>query len=222
MIRIVPKTLLALLGAGLSFSACSKDEKKVPSIVEAAASPVKDTAVASENAPARAMDDAEVVGHFAKEMMDAYETCRNLLAVDKTEGIADCAKGIMDASKMSHADAPEAAHEHINAVMKAAKALAAAPTEDIEKLRLSFGELSKSIVAMLGAAPAAAKGYHVFECPMAKGYKRWAQPTVEMGNPYMGTKMSTCGAEVHDHHKAMMGGEVAGEAGAAPDEEHAH
>lgn len=216
MTRFVRNTLVALLGAGLSFSACSKEEKKDTGGTEPAAEPEKDTAMAPETAPAKPTDDSEKAGHFAKGMMDAYETCRTLLAGDKTEGIGDCAKGIMDASKMSHARAPEAAHEHIGAVMKAAEALAAAPSDDIEKLRLSFGELSKSIVAMLGAAPEAAKGYHVFECPMAKGYKRWAQPTADMGNPY--TKMLTCGSEVHDHHKAMMGDK----AGAAPDEAHTH
>ena len=207
---------MALLGAALSFSACSKDENKDTS-KEPTTSPDKDTEKTATPAPAKA-GDSDTDGHFAKGMMDSYETCRTLLAADKTEGIGDCAKGIVDASKTSHADAPEAAHEHIGAVVKAAEALAAAPTDDIEKLRLSFGDLSKSIVAMLGAAPEAAKEYHVFECPMAKGYKRWAQPTAEMGNPYMGTKMLSCGSEVHDHHKAMMGGE----AGAAADEAHTH
>jgi threonine/homoserine/homoserine lactone efflux protein len=38
--------------------------------------------------------------------------------------------------------------------------------------------------------------YHVFECPMAKGYKRWVQPTDELENPYMGQEMLTCGSEV--------------------------
>ena len=135
--------------------------------------------------------------------MTSYEECRALLAADKTEGIAECANGIIAASKTAHAEAPEAAHEHIGSLVKAAEALAGTKAGDIEALRLRFGGVSEPVVAMLTAAPDTGKNYHVFECPMAKGYQRWAQPGATLENPYMGAKMLSCGMEVHDHHAGM-------------------
>lgn len=139
---------------------------------------------------------------FAAGMMNAYETCRSLLASDKSE-LADCAAGIVTASKSAHKDAPEAAHEHISKMVSAAEAMAEIASDDIEAVRLGFGDVSEATVAMLTAAPEAAKSYHLFECTMAKGYQKWAQPGKKLENPYMGTKMLSCGEEVHDHHKGM-------------------
>ncbi len=199
MNKFTTSILIALTTIALAATACSKEKKADTS------SP---TPTATKNAPTAkpaATPTAKPVakGSFAKGMMDSYEVCRALLAGDSTEGIADCANGIASASKASHGAAPEAAHEHIGSLEKAAKALAAAPADDIEATRLAFGVVSESVVALLMSAPEAAKDYHLFECPMAKGYKRWAQPGVELQNPYMGAKMLTCGSEVHDHHKGM-------------------
>ncbi len=162
---------------GLMLAACSKDESK--------------QAPPTEEAPKNGADS-----RFAAGMMKSYEVCRSLLANDKSEGIAECATGIVEASKAALAGAPEAAQGHIGSLVKAAEALAKAPAEDIAAQRLSFGDVSEATVAMLTAAPDAAKGYHVFECPMAKGYKRWAQPGPALENPYMGASMLSCGSAV--------------------------
>ncbi len=199
----IPTPLLSLIIAtSFSFAACSKDEAKTdPDPKPTPTAEVKpETKTAPETKPTEAAIDDK---SFAAGMMSSYEECRALLAADKTEGIADCANGIVAASKTAQADAPEAATAHIGTVVKAAEALASAKADDIEAVRLSFGGVSESVVAMLTAAPSAAKSYHVFECPMAKGYKRWAQPGATLENPYMGAKMLSCGMEVHDHHKGM-------------------
>ncbi len=127
-------------------------------------------------------------------VMKPYESCRALLADDKGAGVSVCAKAI--ASAANDSKAPEAAKPHMTQIAAAAKRLAVAKATDIAAVRLSFGGVSKSVVAMLGAIPGAADKYHVFECPMAKGYKRWVQVDKKMANPYMGKAMLTCGTKV--------------------------
>ncbi|MBL4634322.1 MAG: DUF3347 domain-containing protein [Kofleriaceae bacterium] len=193
-----------LVGGAILASGCSKDESKSDKTTEASQKSAK------ANKPKSKPDTAEIPKttqakadtSFAAGMMQSYETCRALLASDKAE-LADCAAGIVAASKTAHKDAPEAVHGHISTTVSAAEALAKIAPDDIEVVRLGFGEVSKAMVAMLTAAPEAAKSYHLFECPMAKGYKKWAQPGKELENPYMGTKMLSCGEEVHDHHLGM-------------------
>tara|TARA_R110002096_G_scaffold434832_1_gene658025 strand:+ start:252 stop:884 length:633 start_codon:yes stop_codon:yes gene_type:complete len=198
MHKFTTSVLIALTSTALGFAACSKEEKKEP------ATPSTTAPAPATTAPeAKPTEKPAASESFAKGMMDSYEVCRALLAGDSTDGIAECANGIGAAAKASHGAAPDAAHAHISALEKAASALAAAPADDIEATRLAFGVVSESIVALLTSAPEAAKAYHVFECPMAKGYKRWAQPSAELQNPYMGAAMLTCGSEVHDHHTGM-------------------
>jgi hypothetical protein len=141
-------------------------------------------------------------------VMKPYEQCRSLLAADKAEGVAECASAIAAAAGAAEGSAPESAKAHLGAIKTAADALAKAPADDIEATRQAFGEVSKPVVALLTAVPEAAKDFHVFECPMAKGYKRWVQPEAKLANPYMGSKMLECGTEVHDHHQGMQAGRV--------------
>jgi hypothetical protein len=194
-----PKALLALaITATFLFPACSKDEAKTGTketkskVVEVGSPGTESPPPASKPTKGQPSDDKT----FAAEMMRSYELCRALLAADTSEGVADCAKGIVTASKTALTEAPEAAHENIGSLVKAAEALAGTKPGDMEALRLSFGGVSEAVVAMLTAAPDTAGHYHIFECPMAKGYKRWAQPGATLENPYMGAKMLSCGAEV--------------------------
>lgn len=199
-IMLISVALSALLGA-----ACSKakDQEDAPTT---AAKP--DKAKPAEGKPDKAKPGAMKMGAkpaFMDGLMKPYEDCRALLAADKGAGVSDCAKAMSAAAKGAQEAASGAVKEHLGAIATAADALAGTPADDVEKLRLAYGDVSKSVVALLTATPAAAKDYHVFECPMAKGYKRWAQADKNMANPYMGTKMLECGSEVHDHHKGMMG-----------------
>ena len=73
--------------------------------------------------------------------------------------------------------------------------LAAAPATDLPRLRREFGDVSRHVVALLTAEASLARGLHVFECPMAEGYGRWVQPSADISNPYMGTRMPACGTE---------------------------
>lgn len=201
--KTLPTTLFSLvIATAFYLSACSKDEgKSDPAPSTVTEEPAK-TATDPNLAP---VDKGEAstpppAASFATEIMTSYEACRALLAADKGDGIVACAEGIVAAAKVAMEAAPEDTHEHITNLIDAATALAKTKSDDMEAMRLGFGVVSESVVGMLVAAPDTAKNYHVFECPMAKGYQRWAQPNAKLENPYMGTRMLACGSEVHDHH----------------------
>ncbi len=195
--------VLTTLGTLVALGGCDKDEgNEAPARKQGeSTSEKKPTAKDKEPTPVDGVP-AEVM----QSLMKPYEECRTLLAADKAEGIADCAKAMSQAANDAHDKVGSAAKEHLTEIATASDTLKGSKTVDIGAVRLAFGEVSKPMVALLNAAPAAAKDIHVFECPMAKGYKRWAQAEAKMANPYMGTKMLECGKEIHDHHSGTAGG----------------
>ena len=197
-----------MIGVGALASGCKKDEGAKQEPAQPTAKKEDKARKATDDKAPKVTDDKApkaASADFVATIMKPYEDCRALLAADKREGIAECAKAMSDAAKAAASSASEGAKEPLASIASAADALAAAAdADDLEKIRALYGEVSKPVVAMLTAIPEAAKDYHVFECPMAKGYKRWAQADKKIANPYMGTKMLECGSEVHDHHKGMM------------------
>lgn len=119
----------------------------------------------------------------ATEVLAAYERVRALLADDQTTGLADASRTLEQT----------ATRASFGAIASAATKLAT--ITEIEAARDQFGEVSRALVAVLANDKSLAKGQHVFECPMVKGYKKWVQPSQEMANPYMGKKMLACGGE---------------------------
>ena len=135
----------------------------------------------------------EAMSTHAETALRHYEAIRASLADDSTASIANEAKELAAAAE----EARERGGPHaprFEALAKAARALADSPMDDIEKVRLAFGELSRATVGVIAAAPALAEGRHVFRCPMAKGYQKWVQTDEKMANPYMGKKMLACGS----------------------------
>lgn len=200
--KSIRSTIVVALALALPFATtgCKKDdgtnETSKRATTPAAAPANAATPVASDHSTVTAAFDAVMV---------AYETCRNLLAADKSDGVADCAKAVDEAATEGRSKVPSAAQHHMAAIAVAAAGLASSQADDVEAQRLAFGELSKLVIALLIDWPEAAAKYHVFECPMAKGFNRWVQPDAELANPYMGTKMLECGSEVHAHHPGMKG-----------------
>lgn len=174
---IVRIAIIAVLAVGVA--ACSKGES---SNAPAPSPPAKvEPGSPAPTPPTTAADPIASV-------MEPYELCRALLAADRLEGVGACAADLQRAGNAG-ADQPD-----MRAIATAAGALAAA--SELDAARLAFGEVSKGVVALLSSSPGAAAAYHVFECPMAKGFKQWVQPSAELANPYMGTAMLTCGSEV--------------------------
>lgn len=132
------------------------------------------TAGPAVSAPAPAGFDA-VLGH--------YEAVRKALLADTVAGVPGHAAEIAKLAKGAPADlAPQIAN--------AAKKLSAA--KDLKTARDAFYELSKPMVRWREAA--GSKANVVAYCSMSK--RSWLQPKGEIGNPYYGKSMATCGEVV--------------------------
>lgn len=125
----------------------------------------------------------------------AYEAIRELLAKDEIEAAVKRGEALRRAADKAKEGAPPAAGARLEAIAAAAKQLAAASPKQPKRVRVIFGDVSKSIVALIAGYPALRQGRHVFECPMSPGYKKWAQSSPKIDNPYMGRRMPRCGSE---------------------------
>ena len=136
-----------------------------------------------------------------EKVVHRYETARLSLINDTTDGVSDRAQEIVVLLDALVADFSaqkagiDAAHsEDVRSLLpllrKAAVALAEA--SDLTDARDAFYELSKPLVRWRKVAvvelPALAY------CPMAK--RSWLQPKGELGNPYYGQSMLTCGETI--------------------------
>ncbi len=132
------------------------------------------------------------------DMAGHYEVIRQALLHDTTKDVAAHARAIAEEAK-SLKEAAAASTAGVAAdqgadcvsllpeVEKSARELAAATS--LEAARQAFGELSKPMVRYreMAAGPRPMVVY----CPMAK--KSWLQPAGDIGNPYYGQSMATCG-----------------------------
>ncbi len=183
------RNLIVAAGAAalLVVGACKKDDSK-----KAAPAPAP-TPTAEKQAVTPAPAAGDAVGAVTA-IVAPYDTCRALLSEDETDGLAACAGALSAAAKAQKSALPAELQDRADAIAAAADQLAAA--KDLAAARVAFAKTSEPVVGLLGSVPGAAKQFHVFECPMAKNYKRWAQASPELANPYMGSKMQTCGSEV--------------------------
>lgn len=179
---------IALLAAG-----CAKESKDSPGQADPSSSkaPTGDETADKTGEPISTID----------ALFADYEKVRSLLADDTADGVADHANRIKKVAGALASIASDEAKPHLVAAESAAGKLAAVADGDIAAQRMAFGELSQALVGLRDATPELAASSHVFECPMAKGYKRWIQPNEKLENPYMGSKMIACGSEIHDHHQ---------------------
>ena len=149
----------------------------------------------SSSAPAAATDVspealAKLVGVFS-----AYESMRALLARDTIVGIAEPARSAAAGLREAAAFAGPASTDVMGWLESAAhEADLVAAVGNIRAARAAFGELSRSLTALASADARLQAGWHVFECPMAEGFKRWFQRSPQLQNPYMGQKMLRCGS----------------------------
>jgi hypothetical protein len=132
-------------------------------------------------------------------VFEHYEAVRLELLNDRFESLPAQGKalGELVASLGENFELPGSAEDSDEAVgakevasQLAAAAAALAAAEDIEAARTAFYELTKPLLVYRQLFPegAPAEAY----CPMAG--KSWLQPEGEIGNPYYGQAMATCGA----------------------------
>jgi Cu(I)/Ag(I) efflux system membrane fusion protein len=174
-------------------SAVACESKPAETKAEKPAAPVTSPAPAATTA-APSVETKGDISAALRSVLDDYEGIRKGLAADETKGVAEAAKKIAAGASGAETSASDALKPKLGALAKAATALAD-EKGDIEAVRLAFGELSKALVDVLTTDDALRKDLHLFECPMAKGYKKWVQPNDKLENPYMGKKMLTCGGK---------------------------
>jgi hypothetical protein len=178
-------TLYLATSLALAAAACKKEDAgSGPSQPDEQATTA--TSEPTRSSPPEAAPSVDAV-------LAGYEQARALLAADKLEGVAHAARDIETTARAAASGASDANRTHLTSIAGAAGRMAKA--EDLAAARASFGEVSRPLVQLLAANPDLAKGRHVFECPMAKGYSKWVQPTAKLENPYMGQEMLTCGGE---------------------------
>jgi hypothetical protein len=129
----------------------------------------------------------------ADEVLSAYELLRAQLAADAVAEVPGLAERLERAATSMAKSGPAALQPQ--AVALAASSRLLRQTKELPKLREAFGEVSRQLVSILVIEPSLRRGRHVFECPMAQGYKKWIQTSTKLSNPYMGKAMLECGAE---------------------------
>lgn len=151
-------------------------------------------ATAADEAPAPAPATA------FQSLLEPYEGARRALVGDRLEEaresggeLARALEGISGELTAEQAGVPAEKAAEVRALLPeletAAAALAGAG--DLAAARDAFYELSKPLVRWRQAA---GDGPNVAYCPMAK--RSWLQPGDEIGNPYYGSAMATCGSLV--------------------------
>jgi hypothetical protein len=149
----------------------------------------------NESAPAEDRDPLPVVTTASIEKaVSAYEEIRRALAQDRSN-VRSQALALAGAAQVAATTAPESLQTPLDDLSTASQRLGILATDDLAEARAAFGEISRAMVSLLSQAPSVRRGMHVYECPMAQGYKKWVQSDDAISNPYMGSDMPKCGTE---------------------------
>ncbi len=138
-----------------------------------------------------------------ERMLTHYESIRQALLNDETEGVADHARHIEHLAHALEQDFSEETAgirgdraDDLRALLPTLREAAGklAESANITDARTSFGELSRAMVRyrQMTADPLPAVAF----CSMARAV--WLQPQGEIGNPYYGQSMARCGEFVSE------------------------
>ncbi len=158
-------------------------------------------------------------GAARRRATDAYERAQERLSKDDIQGVADDARALAEALRAAAgampADRQDARHA-ATAAAGGADRLAAAKT--LDEARTAFADTSRDWLAVVAADARLTEGAHLFECPMLASHPRWMQRGAAPENPYLGTKMATCGtAEEWKAPAGATAGAPASSGNAEPD-----
>ncbi|HEX8821072.1 MAG TPA: efflux RND transporter periplasmic adaptor subunit [Archangium sp.] len=151
---------------------------------------------------------------YARAAFEATERIRVLLAKDSLEGLDTRAREAAAALR-AVAEGLKGAEgtKGVEAGAEAAERLAGA--KSVDEARPHFSAVSRVLVGLAEGDARLREGWHVFQCPMEKGFNKWVQRTPGLANPYMGERMLACGSqsewkvEVKAARPAAAPGEVA-------------
>lgn len=189
-------TAVALVVIATAATACEKSnaEAKAEQASPAEAK-AEQTSTAEAKGPQSEAPVAESkVAADARAALTSYESLRASLAKDAVAATTGEAASLEKSARSASTAASGDANQKWSQVADAAKRLHDMPKDNADAVRKAFGEVSQHLLAILAADRSLAEGLHVFECPMAQGYKKWAQPAAKISNPYMGTRMPSCGS----------------------------
>lgn len=130
---------------------------------------------------------------LVRNALESYEAMRAGLAADDLPLAKSHAASFAETAKKASTEA-HAARQALLETAEAARALGVA--EDIATARLSFGDVSKRVIALMIGHPSLQEGRFLFLCSMASGYQKWVQTSPTLKNPYWGARMLTCGTEL--------------------------
>lgn len=128
--------------------------------------------------------------------LGAYDDIRSKLAGDQIAAISGDARRLEQAAAAASKSAPPSLRPMLESLSAAAGDLQRADQDDPGAVREAFGNVSRAAIALVGADSTLSEGRQVYECSMTEGYGKWIQTTDKIANPYMGSGMLECGAEV--------------------------
>lgn len=129
-----------------------------------------------------------------EQALASYDNVRARLAKDDISGIVTDTANLQRAADEAAALTSGAGQSMLKSLAAAARALKDINKSNADEVRKSFGEVSRHVVTLLRAVPTLQAGRFVLHCPMAQGYQKWVQTKAQVDNPYMGTRMLTCGS----------------------------
>lgn len=130
-----------------------------------------------------------------KHPLRAYETLRKAFAQDDLQAAKKASKRLQKVVKVLAKKEGKRGKKDLTGLLNAARRIS--KSQKIASARLAFGRLSKHLIGYLTTHPKLARGATTYQCPMAKGYKKWVQFHSKMGNPYMGKRMLFCGGKTN-------------------------
>ncbi|PKP29076.1 MAG: hypothetical protein CVU01_01775 [Bacteroidetes bacterium HGW-Bacteroidetes-18] len=131
-------------------------------------------------------------------ILDNYLQLKNALVADNSEKAATAGKKLFDAfAQFNSASVDEAQKQEVAEIIDDAKEAAehiSMNSGKMEHQREHFEILSKDVEDLIAITGTDRKLYQTF-CPMYNNKKGaiWLSETKEIKNPYLGTKMMTCG-----------------------------
>jgi len=129
----------------------------------------------------------------ASALLKGYEVVRVALAADDMKATQ---AGGAALAKMASTQTNAAKGEEQKTLQRLTQtAQKVATSKDFDAARLAFGEMSKQTLLLIATDTGRKQGVTAYQCPMAKGYKKWIQLDQEMANPYMGKSMLKCGGK---------------------------
>lgn len=143
-------------------------------------------------APAQPPGPRPELGRAVREVLEAYEAVRAMLAVGSAGRIAPAARRIESTARRAAELASEPLRTHLESTATAASRLAESPVGDLAEARRGFGDVGRHLIALLAAEPSFAEGLEVYECGEALGYPKWIQRRGPPSDPYVGEPGAAC------------------------------